>query len=138
MHTLIIGASFSGLATAACLSRKGMAYTVLEKEDAAGAPWRRHYERLHLHTNKGVSNLPYFPFGSGVPRYPSRLQVIDYLERYRQHFNIQPHFRTEALSMRRSDDGWVVETNKGNVTSDFVVMATGPFKNPKPLDFPGF
>ena len=138
MHTLIIGAGFSGLATAACLSRKGLPYTVLEKEDAVGSPWRRHYERLHLHTNKRVSNLPYFPFGSGVPRYPSRLQVIDYLERYRQHFNIQPHFRTEALSMRRSDDGWVVETNKGNVTSDFVVMATGPFKNPKPLDFPGF
>jgi len=138
MHTLIIGASFSGLATAACLSRKGMAYTVLEKEDAVGAPWRRHYERLHLHTNKGVSNLPYFPFGSGVPRYPSRLQVIDYLERYRQHFNIQPHFHTEALSIRRSDGRWVVETNKGNFTSDFVVMATGPFGKPRPLNFPGF
>jgi indole-3-pyruvate monooxygenase len=138
MHTLIIGASFSGLATAACLSRKGLGYTVLEKEDAVGAPWRRHYERLHLHTNKGVSNLPFFPFGSGVPRYPSRLQVIDYLERYREHFNIQPHFHTEALSIRRSVSNWVVETNRGSLTSDFVVMATGPFERPRPLDFPGY
>jgi cation diffusion facilitator CzcD-associated flavoprotein CzcO len=37
-HTLIIGGSFSGLALAACLRRKGIEYLLIEKEDKIGMP----------------------------------------------------------------------------------------------------
>ncbi|HVW62653.1 MAG TPA: NAD(P)-binding protein, partial [Puia sp.] len=85
-HTLIIGASISGLAVAACLHRQKIEYLILEKQDRVAAPWHNHYDRLHLHTSKGLSNLPYKKFGKTIPRYPSRQEVIDYLEDYQRTF----------------------------------------------------
>jgi indole-3-pyruvate monooxygenase len=70
-NTMIVGASFSGLASAACLHKHGLEYIIIEKTNSIGMPWRNHYQRLHLHTNKRISNLPYKKFGA-VPRYPSR------------------------------------------------------------------
>ena len=57
-HTLIIGASFSGLAVAACLQKRGIPYKIIEKADEVASAWRNHYDRLHLHTSKGLSHLP--------------------------------------------------------------------------------
>jgi len=79
---LIIGASISGLACASALKKSGIDYIIIEKENQVASPWRNHYERLHLHTNKGISNLPFKKFGRKIPRYPSRLEVISYLESY--------------------------------------------------------
>ncbi len=74
----------SGLATAACLRRAKVEFAIIEKEASIAAPWRHHYDRLHLHTNKRLSGLPYRNWGRSAPRYPSRLEVIDYLEDYQR------------------------------------------------------
>ena len=57
---LVIGAGPAGLAAAAALPR-GVPAVVLERADAVGASWRRHYERLHLHTTRRRSGLPGLP-----------------------------------------------------------------------------
>ncbi len=73
-NTLIIGASIAGLASAACLQKKGIGYNIIEKESRIATPWRNHYNRLHLHTNKGLSNLPYKKLAKKSPaiRHASR------------------------------------------------------------------
>ena len=101
-NTLIIGASISGLASAACFKKRGIEYTIIEKENQIVTPWRNHYERLHLHTNKGLSSLPYKKFDKAIPRYPSRLQVIEYLENYQRTFDIHPIFNCRAESIKRN------------------------------------
>jgi indole-3-pyruvate monooxygenase len=135
--TLIVGASLSGLASAACLQKKGLDYTIIEKQDAVAAPWRRHYDRLHLHTTKRLSGLPYKKYAAVIPRYPARQQVIDYLDDYRQTFGITPYFNTEALSIGRMDGHWITKTNNDTFRSEYVIMATGAFTRPKPVEFPG-
>lgn len=139
MHTdvLIIGASVAGLSTAAALQKRGIPYTIIEKADRVGAPWHQHYHRLHLHTPKGFSNLPFKKFPHTIPRYPSRQQVIDYLEDYRRTFNIDPVFHTEALSITRENGRWQTGTNNGLILSTHLVMATGAYTKPKPIDFKG-
>jgi indole-3-pyruvate monooxygenase len=139
MHTqvLIVGASISGLAAAACLRRQRVEFVIIEKEGSIAAPWRRHYDRLHLHTNKRLSGLPFQKWGRPAPRYPSRLEVIDYLEDYQRAFDIQPCFHTEARSVRRSGDGWVTETASGTFRSNYVVMATGAYGKPRAVGFSG-
>jgi indole-3-pyruvate monooxygenase len=139
MHTkvLIVGASISGLATAACLRRRKVQFVIIEKEVSIAAPWRRHYDRLHLHTNKRLSGLPFQKWGRPAPRYPSRLEVIDYLEDYQRAFDIQPYFHTEARSVRRFGDGWVTETASGTFRSNYVVMATGAYGKPRMVGFSG-
>ncbi|HTJ12658.1 MAG TPA: NAD(P)/FAD-dependent oxidoreductase [Dinghuibacter sp.] len=130
---IIVGASVSGLASAACLGRLGIGCQVVERSDSIGAPWRHHYDRLHLHTNKRLSRLPYFSFSEGVPRYPSRQQVVDYLDAYALRFKIEPLLGTPVLSVRREDDVWVTETPFRQFVSRAVIMATGPFNKPRPF-----
>jgi len=136
-NTLIVGASISGLATAACLQKKGIEYTIIEKETQVATPWRNHYERLHLHTNKGLSNLPYKKFDKTIPRYPSREQVIEYLEDYQRTFDIHPVFNNQAESIKRESDYWITETNNERFRSKYLVLATGPYGKPKTFSLQG-
>lgn len=136
-NTLIVGASISGLASAASLQKQNIEYIIIEKEPQIATPWRNHYERLHLHTNKRVSNLPYKKFGKMIPRYPGRQQVIDYLDDYRKAFDINPVFNTEARSVKREGNHWITETNNGAFRSKYLIMATGAYGKPRPISFKG-
>ena len=89
---IIIGAGPAGLATAAALRARGLNAVILEKSDAVGAVWRRHYDRLHLHTDRARSGLPGLPIPKAYGRYPSRAQVIEYLEAYAAKFALKPVF----------------------------------------------
>ncbi|MDI3321493.1 flavin-containing monooxygenase [Pinibacter soli] len=136
-NTLVIGASIAGLAVAGSLQKQEIEYTIIEKDNCIAAPWHRHYDRLHLHTSKRFSHLPYKKFNSNVPRYPAKEQVIEYLNDYRSAFDIKPLFNMEAFSVKRVNDVWVTRTNKESIESKFVVMATGAFGEPKTAFFKG-
>jgi cation diffusion facilitator CzcD-associated flavoprotein CzcO len=77
---VIVGAGPAGLACAATMRAAGLSVTMPEKADSVGAAWRRHYDRLHLHTDRGHSGLPGMPMPSDYPAYPSRGQMVAYLE----------------------------------------------------------
>lgn len=136
-NTIIVGASISGLASAACLQKHGIEYLIIEKTNSVGTPWRNHYRRLHLHTNKRISNLPFKKFASAVPRYPSRQQVVDYLDDYQKEYMVDPIFNTEAARIARGPGGWITETNNGVFKSKYVIIATGAFARPKAVQFKG-
>jgi hypothetical protein len=136
-HTLVIGASVAGLATAACLRKNEIDYVIIEKENQVAAPWRNHYDRLRLHTTKNGSHLPFLRFPPLVPRYPSRVQVIDYLENYQKKFEINPMFNTEAQEITREGNDWITRTNQGTIRSKYLVMATGVYGHPREIHFNG-
>jgi indole-3-pyruvate monooxygenase len=135
--TVIIGASISGLACAACLQKNNIPYTIIEKENTIAYPWYHHYDRLHLHTSKRFSNLPYKKFGKEIPLYPSRLQVIKYLEDYQAGFNIQPVFNTAALKIYKEGNLWITETNNAVLRSKNIIMCTGAFGKLMLASIPG-
>jgi indole-3-pyruvate monooxygenase len=124
-ETLIIGAGPAGLASAACLRTHGLPFTLVEQSGAVGASWRRHYERLHLHTARQHSALPYLPFARGTPRYPSREDVIEYLETYARHFRIEPLFGFRVSGVRRDADGWVASAGTDRIQARRIIVATG-------------
>ncbi len=124
-ETLIIGAGPAGLATAACLSTRGLPFKLVEQTHEVGSSWRRHYEPLHLHTARQHSALPFLPFPRGTPRYPSRQQVVDYLERYARHFRIEPFFGCRVSRLERANGGWIADTARGRLRMRRIVVATG-------------
>ncbi len=126
IETLIVGAGPAGLAVGACLRRAGREFAIVEREQHVGAAWRRHYERLHLHTVKRHSALPFRPFPADDPQYVPRARVVAYLEDYARAFELAPAFgvnveRAEPLL----DGGWRVETSAGRRECRFLVIATG-------------
>jgi cation diffusion facilitator CzcD-associated flavoprotein CzcO len=58
---VVIGAGPAGLATAAALSRAGVKALVVDRGHPVGTSWRGHYDRLHLHTARWLSQLPGLP-----------------------------------------------------------------------------
>ena len=93
---IVVGAGPAGLATAAALRARGLDAAILEKSDAVGAVWRRHYDRLHLHTDRARSGLPGLPIPKAYGRYPSRAQVVEYLEHYAAKFDLKPIFNAPS------------------------------------------
>jgi len=135
--TLIIGAGPAGLAVAACLRRLGAPFLVVERAARVGASWHRHYDRLHLHTAKAHSALPYLDFPPAVSRYPSREQMISYLERYARHFDVTPQLGEEAQSVRAVEGAWLTTTTAGVYRSRQVIIATGYNAVPHVPAWPG-
>src|SRR6202453_3802728 len=106
---MIIGAGPAGLACAATMRGAGLTVTVVEKADSVGSVWRRHYDRLHLHTDRKHSGLPGMAMPSTWPTYPSRQQLVEYLESYAARFDIRPVFNTAVSSIRRDGAQWCAQ-----------------------------
>jgi len=134
---LVIGAGPAGLATSACLRREELAHVLVEREERIASAWHRHYHRLHLHTTKTYSSLPMTPWPGAAPRYPARVQVIDYLQTYAAEHHIEPRLGVTVNAVRRSGDLFIVETSIGTMTPRIVVMATGYNGVPKLPSIPG-
>ena len=127
----------AGLAVGACLKRAGDPCLILEQTDKVGAAWHRHYDRLHLHTSKAYSALPFAPFPQDYPRYPSRLQVIAYLEAYARQFQLQPRFGQQVVAARYANSLWEIQTQDTLYHSLNLVIATGYNREPYLPDWPG-
>jgi thioredoxin reductase len=134
---VIVGAGPAGLAVAACLHQAGIPYLILEQSDCIGSTWRQHYDRLHLHTSKSISSLPFVPFPKDCPRYPSRLQVIEYLEAYARRFQIAPKFGQRVVAANFLDKKWEVQTQDSHYRAANLVIASGYNRVPNQPVWPG-
>ena len=134
---IIVGAGPAGLACAMTMRAAGLDVMVLEKAGQVGAVWRRHYDRLHLHTDRNHSGLPGMPMPSDYPAYPSRAQMVCYLENYAACFQIKPGFNTKVLRLRRHGARWLADTSLDTMSAPVVVVATGIADAPYRPSWPG-
>jgi cation diffusion facilitator CzcD-associated flavoprotein CzcO len=136
--TLIIGAGPAGLAVAGRMRRLGFPFEMVDAGDAIASSWRGHYDRLHLHTVKGLSHLPYEPFPDGDPRYIPRDRLIEYYEWYARKYLIEPTLGVAVLEVARAGDRWRVETDADTAyLATTVVVATGANRVPNRPGFEG-
>lgn len=124
---LIIGAGPAGLAMGGRLRKRGIPFVMLEKSNRVGFSWHEHYERLHLHTVKEMSNLPHFPFPKHYPQYVPRELLCEYFEAYAKQFDIRPQFEEEIIAIERAGGRqWRVRSASGNIwQAASVIVATG-------------
>jgi cation diffusion facilitator CzcD-associated flavoprotein CzcO len=124
-QTVVIGAGPAGLATAAQLRRRGVPVLVIERAGAVGSSWRGRYDRLRLNSSRPFSKLPGARYPAGTPMFPSRDQVVAYLEDYARDNELEIRFRTRVERLEPHGGGWCVETSTGELTADHVVVAAG-------------
>jgi cation diffusion facilitator CzcD-associated flavoprotein CzcO len=134
---IVIGAGPAGLASAAALRARGLNAAILEKSNTVGAVWRRHYDRLHLHTDRTRSGLPGLPIPKACGRYPSRAQVVEYLEAYAAQFALKPVFNAPVHAVLRHGPAWRAEAGENSQTAPIVVVATGLADYPHGPRWPG-
>ncbi len=136
----VIGGGPGGLAVAYALRAQGVRAVVLERADRVGASWRRHYDRLHLHTTRRLSSLPGLPMPRSFGRWVSRDGVVRYLDKYAEHHELEVVTGVEVSRVERTADGtgWLLHATGGReLTGSAVVVATGHNHTPRIPDWPG-
>lgn len=136
----VVGGGPGGLAVAYALRTRGVRAVVLERSDRVGDSWRRHYDRLRLHTTRRLSALPGLPMPRRFGRWPARDDVVRYLEKYAEHHRLEIVTGVEVSRVERTPDGtgWLLHATGGReLTGAAVVVATGFNHTPRVPDWPG-
>ena len=91
----MIGAGAGGLTAIKNLREHGFDVDCYERETGVGGAWNwRHdrspvYASTHLISSKPFTQFPDFPMPDAWPDYPHHSQVLAYLERYADHFELR-------------------------------------------------
>ncbi len=147
----IIGAGSSGIAAAKTLHQQGIAFDCFERGSGIGGNWRYQndngmssaYKSLHINTNRDVMAYSDFPMPRDYPMFPHHSQIIQYFERYVDHFGFRDaiQFNTGVEHVERTVDGqYQVSTSDGRTrTYRHLLVANGHHWNPRYPEpaFPG-
>ena len=135
----VLGAGAAGLAAGAAMKRRGLDPLILERDERIGGTWARRYDRLHLHTARALSGLPYHPLPRDLPRYVPKDDYALYLEEYARHHRLKVALDREIDKIRRTGDGpgWTLQMRGGDLEVRAVVVATGKHKVPRLPPWPG-
>ena len=136
-RVVVVGAGPAGLASAAELGRRGISATVLERSDAIASSWRGRYDRLRLNSSRPFSRLPGGRWLRGTPMFPSRDEVVSYLEGFARRNRIQVRLGTRLDRIDRGAGGWILRTSTGDVLADHVIVAAGYEHTGFMPDWPG-
>ncbi len=126
----VVGAGQAGLAIGYFLAQQKRRFTILEAADSVGAAWRTRWESLVLFTPRRYSALPGLAFPGDPDAYPTRDEVIAYLEQYALTFDLPIQLNSRARVLSALEGRFVVGLEDGRVAADQVVVATGPFQQP--------
>ena len=127
----VVGAGQAGLAIGHYLRRHGRRFVILERAGEIAPAWRERWESLTLFTPRRYSALPGLPFPGDPDGYPTRDEVIAFLERYAETFALPVELNSEVKHLERGEDGrFHLKVDRRTITADQVVVATGPFQEP--------
>jgi putative flavoprotein involved in K+ transport len=127
---VVIGAGQAGLAMGYYLSRRGLRFLIVDAADSVGAAWRERWDSLVLFTPRRYSGLPGLPVSGDGDGYPTRDEVIAYLEQYAETFGLPIELSSRVQRLTRDDRTLVLDVNGSSIAADQVVVATGPFQVP--------
>ena len=126
----IVGAGQAGLAVGYFLAQQRRRFTILEAGPSVGTAWRERWDSLVLFTPRRYSALPGLLFPGDPDGYPTRDEVVAYLERYTERFELPIEFVSAVRSLRGEDGRFLLELDDRAIEAEQVIVATGPFQTP--------
>lgn len=126
----VIGAGQSGLVMGYFLARQGRRFVILEAGDSIGAAWRTRWDSLTLFTPRRYSALAGLAFPGDPDGYPTRDEVIAYLQQYAATFELPVELNNRVHSLTVADGALLVGLKDKRLEAKQVVIATGPFQIP--------
>ena len=141
----IIGAGYAGLGIAKALNDAGIAYDQFEKNAYIGGNWADGvYDSTHIISSRDSTAYEELPMPEDYPDFPSKAQMLAYLESYTDHFGLRDRieFETEVVRVEPLDEngmaGWRV-TLGGGGSRDYagVLVCNGHHWAIRKPDYPG-
>lgn len=139
IDSVIIGAGQGGLGTSYFLQQMGIKHVVFEK-GRIGESWlSMRWDSFKLNTPNFMNTLPGFSYDGPEPDgFWGVKELIEYFQRYAEHFNLPVRTGTTVISVEWSDEKncFIVKTKTAKQTeetflSHTVVIASGILQRPK-------
>ncbi len=143
VHTLIIGAGFSGIGAAIALDRAGLGdYLIVEAGAEVGGTW-------YWNTYPGIAvDIPSFSYQFSFEQSPDWSRTYApgrELKAYADHcvekygIAVRIRFDTEVTGARFDTENnlWIVQTDGGSITARHLINAAGVLNVPKMPDIAG-
>jgi len=128
-EVIVVGGGQAGLAIGHHLAQQGRDFAVLEAAAGPAAAWRERWDSLVLFTPVRNDSLPGKPFPGDPDHYPTRDEVVAYLDEYARDLPVE--LNSSVTAVRQAGDGFAIDVEDGrSYEADQVVIATGPFQVP--------
>lgn len=134
---IIIGGGQSALACAYYLRRTGLRYVLLDNQPDCGGAWRHAWDSLTLFSPAEQSSLPGWWMPKSSHPFPTRTEVIDYLCRYEQRYEVPVRRPVGVRRVHWANGLFQLETSEGAYQSRAVISATGTWGKPFIPEVPG-
>ncbi len=136
MHDLIIiGAGPAGLSAAIEAQKQGLTYLVIEKGGIANSIQNFPAEMTFFSTPE-LLEIGNVPFTSAQMR-PTRAEGLEYYTRVAGFYKLQCNYFEAVTSVRRTEERFIVSTDRADYQSKNILIATGYYDNPNFMDIPG-
>ena len=133
----VIGAGPGGLVAARWLLSQGFEATIFEQAPTVGGQWTGTVGRSGvwptMHTNTSRILTAFSDLENDSDKvYPSNREILDYLGRYADTFDLPPRIRfgSRVDLLERDGAGWLVGHDGRKDSFERVVVATGRFHEP--------
>lgn len=131
LDVVVIGGGQAGLSVGYHLSRQRRSFAILESNPRVGDSWRNRWDSLRLFTPAQYDGIVGLPFPAPRNTFPTKDQMADYLEDYALRFALPVRTGVTVLRLSRRGRSYVVETNRGVLTADHVVVAMASYQTPR-------
>src|SRR5246127_3404684 len=146
----VIGGGPGGLVAARYLKHHGFEPVIFEQGDQIGGQWNVRsphsgvWPSMVTNTSRFLTCFSDLAPEPGGPIFPSNQEILAYLKRYAQCFDIDSHIRygtrVQLIERNADGEGWVIRSNAAQTRSEvfqYVVVASGRFNKPVIPALPG-
>lgn len=136
--TIVIGGGQAGLAAGYYLKRNKLKFLIMEAGEQSAGSWPNYYESLKLFSPAKLSSLPGLTFPGEPNHYPTRDEVVQYLQQYSAKFQLPVQFKQKVERIWQEDQLFHISTGSGeHFVARSLINATGSFHYPYKPHIPG-
>ena len=138
----VVGTGFAGLGTAIALQREGRQFLVLERASDLGGTWRdNRYPGCRCDVPSHLYSFSFAPNPEWSETYSPQGEIWEYLRRVARDHGVldRVRFDCEVRDAQWDEDRqhWRLDTARGPLTAEVLVLGNGPLAEPALPDIPG-
>ena len=134
-HTVVVGAGHAGLIMSQHLRDAGRDHVVLDRRPTLGGGWLDRWDAFQLVTPNFLTDLPGFPYDGPDPDgYMTRDEIAGRVAAYAAVIDARVALGTTVRRLTAdpsSESRFRLETDRGVILAQDVVVATGAFHSPR-------
>jgi thioredoxin reductase (NADPH) len=131
----IIGAGPVGLACGIALKQREIPFRIIDKGALVNSIYHYPVNMTFFSTSDRleIGNIPFISHNVK----PTRREALEYYRRVTSHYQLPIQLYEKVLSVSGQEGDFLVKTDKGEYTSEYVILSSGFYSDPHLMGVPG-